>query len=255
MFVKCNIHISQLISCSNGMEISCSSLLHDTQLSNDMSLFHMCVCVAKNAMWCTSVLFTGTANSAFSNPCISIIKTHRQSSVSGQESRVWHTSVLFTGTANSLFSNRRFYITTGLLCVSGQESCVAHKCAGTIFKPSYPYNHYADIYQIHNFYALHTCDSTQLQALKEIGPVVCKLSIPENCPIFFTFSSYRFTKITFESTKDTLLTDQFLSNLEGTLWPILALKLEMFKLNLRELCTIISLKNTQNLQSYLQENH
>ena len=33
---------------------------------------HGCVSVAKKAMWCRSVLFTGTANSPFSTPCISI---------------------------------------------------------------------------------------------------------------------------------------------------------------------------------------
>ena len=40
--------------------------------------------------------------------------------------------------------------------------------------------------------------------LKEIGPVVREIYVPENCPIFFTFSSsssHRFTKVTLSQPK------------------------------------------------------
>ena len=65
-------------------------------------------------------------------------------------------------------------------CLSGQESCVAHKCVIYIkthglcgtqvcylqesltchFQPSYLYTHWADFYQIHIFYAHHIHDPT-----------------------------------------------------------------------------------------------
>ena len=65
------------------------------------------------------------------------IKTHGR--VSAAKEVVWHTSVLFTGTTKSPFSTHHISITTGLIsikftdqdtrsCVSGQGSRVAHKC-------------------------------------------------------------------------------------------------------------------------------
>ena len=54
-------------------------------------------------------------------------------------------------------------------CVSSQESHVAHKYSMlfiyrnrklAIFNHSYLYNHYANFYQIHIFYALHIHDPT-----------------------------------------------------------------------------------------------
>ena len=51
--------------------------------------------------------------------------------------------------------------------------------------------------------------------LKEIGPVVREIRVPENCPIFFTFFFFfaPFYKSNFEPTKNTLPVDRFLSNL------------------------------------------
>ena len=54
--------------------------------------------------------------------------------------------------------------------------------------------------------------------LKEIGPAVHEICIPENCPIFFTFFFTffffaPFYKSNFEPTKDTLSIDLFLSYL------------------------------------------
>ena len=48
---------------------------------------------------------------------------------------------------------------------------------------------------------------TYIPNLKEIGPVVCKLCVPENCPIFFTFFFFLFApfyKSNFEPNKNTL---------------------------------------------------
>ena len=51
-------------------------------------------------------------------------------------------------------------------------------------------------------------------SLKEIGPVFHEICVPENCPIFFTFFFFAlFYKNNFEPTNDTLLVDQFLTNL------------------------------------------
>ena len=89
---------------------------------------HGSVSAAKEVMWHTSVLFTGTAKSPFSTHHISIttglipikftyfmpsIKTH--GSVSAAKEVMWHTSVLFTGTAKSPFSTHHISITTGLI--------------------------------------------------------------------------------------------------------------------------------------------
>ena len=111
-----------------------------------------------------------------------VIKTHCR--VSATKKAMWRTSVLFTGTANLLFSTPRISITTGPISIKF-----------TYFMPS--------IY------------ATLIPNLKEIGPVVYKICVPENCPIFFTFFFFftPFYKSNIEPTKDTLLMNGFLSNL------------------------------------------
>ena len=52
---------------------------------------------------------------SFSPHAIQCIKTH--GCVSAAKKAVWHTSVLFTGTANSLFSTLHISITTGLISI------------------------------------------------------------------------------------------------------------------------------------------
>ena len=79
---------------------------------------HGCVSVAKKAVWCTGVLFTGTANLLFSTPCISI--------------------------------------TAGVISIK------------------------------FTYYMLSMC-TTLHTLLKEIGSVVCKIYVPDNFLIFFTF--------------------------------------------------------------------
>ena len=107
-----------------------------------------------------------------------------QGRVSAAKKAVWRTSVSFTGSANSLFSTlvslkplSRFLSNSHIIC------------------PPYM-RHY-------------------VPNLKEIGPVVCKVCVPENCLIFFTFFFFcaPFYKYKFEPTKDTFAVDRFLSNL------------------------------------------
>ena len=66
---------------------------------------HGRVSTAKEVMWHTSVLFTGTAK----------FKTHGR--VSAAKEVMWHTSVLFTGTAKSPFSTPHISITTGPISI------------------------------------------------------------------------------------------------------------------------------------------
>ena len=66
---------------------------------------HSCVSAAMKAVWCTSVLSTGTAN----------FKTYNRVSVA--KKAVWCTSVIFTGTSNLLFSNPHISITTGPISI------------------------------------------------------------------------------------------------------------------------------------------
>ena len=131
---------------------------------------------------------------------------------------VWHTSVLFMGTPNSLFSTPRISITTGLIFVKLKYL--------PYMRPYIP-------------------------NLKEISPVVCEICVPENCPIFFTF--FFFFALFYKSTlsHQSHSSRRSISFKFGT--PIrhfvayCSLNLKMFKLNLKELWMIISLKNVQNL--------
>ena len=59
---------------------------------------HGRVSAAKEVMWHTSVLFTGTAKSPVS------IKTHGR--VSAAKEVMWHTSVLFTGSRHTVMCQR-----------------------------------------------------------------------------------------------------------------------------------------------------
>ena len=95
---------------------------------------------------------------------INKINTHGHVSVA--KKTMWHTSLLFTGTANSQFSTSRISITTGLISINSHILCTSY---------TWPY----------------------IPNLKEISPVVCEICVPENCPIFFIFSSslHRFTKV------------------------------------------------------------
>ena len=101
----------------------------------------------------------------FASMSQSFIKTHGRVSVA--KKAVWHTSVFFTGTANLPFSTPYISTTTGSISMNFTDfmSCI-----------------YATLQYIPNF--------------KEIGLVVCEIFVPENCPIFFTFSSsHRFTEV------------------------------------------------------------
>ena len=115
-------------------------------------------------------------------------------------------------------------------CVSSQESCVAHKCiiyrsrhmvvcqwprkpCGTQvcylqemlshrFQPLISlYNDWANFYQIHIL--LPFIYAILLTKFNEICCVLYETSVPENCPIFFTFfsSSHSFTKVTLSQPK------------------------------------------------------
>ena len=85
--------------------------------------------------------------------------------------------------------------------------------------------------------------------LKEIGPVVHEICIPENCPIFFTFFFFApFYKSNFEPNKNNLLLISFKFGTPIRLFvAYLDLNFGDVKLNLRELWMIIWLKNIQNL--------
>ena len=92
-------------------------------------------------------------------------------------------------------------------------TCVCRLSSGW-FVP-YLYNHCANFYQIHIFYALHIRTWPYIPHLKEIGPVVYEIFVHENCPILFTFFFFfaPFYESNFVPTKETLLIYQFLSNL------------------------------------------
>ena len=106
-----------------------------------------------------------------------------------------------------------------VVCQRPRKPCDAQLCylqepLVAVFNPLYLYNHWANLYhQIHLFYTLHIIIQPYIPNLKEIGPVVCKICVPENCPIFFNFFFATFYNSNFESTKNTLPVDRFLSNL------------------------------------------
>ena len=144
---------------------------------------HGCVSAAKKAVWRTSVLFTGTANSPFSAPRISItIKTHGRVSVA--KKAVWRTSVLFTGTTNSPFSAPHISITTRPISIKF-----------TYFMPS-------------TYATPHTKFkrnwSSSLQDM-------CSWKLPYFLHLFLLLRTI--LQSNFEPTKNTLPVDRFLSNL------------------------------------------
>ena len=104
------------------------------------------------------------------------IKTHGH--VSATKKAVWHTywctSVLLTGTTNLPFSTSCISITTWPISIKFTHLCPPY---------TQPY----------------------ILNIKKISPVFHKIYVPENCPIFFTFS--------FFTPFYTLLIHRFLSNL------------------------------------------
>ena len=87
--------------------------------------------------------------------------------------------------------------------------------------------------------------------LKKIGPVVHEVCVPENCPIFFIFFFTPFYRSNFEPTKDTFSWIDF-SQIWHTYKALCGLK---FKLNLRELWMIISLRMFKIFSHTYKINH
>ena len=112
--------------------------------------------------------------------CVTYIKRH--GGMSAAKKVVWLASVSFTETANSPFLIPHISITTGPISIKFTYFMLPIYIRTWLYIPS----------------------------LKEIGPVVCKIWVSENCSIFFTFFFFApFYKNNVEPKKDTLLMIDF----------------------------------------------